>query len=156
MGCQSFGIWSRTNTFERSRSLGNEGSSGGNASPVQQWHGPWGVDVLVFLMIGRLDKLDAMCRYIAIFGNDCNDAGRWNKNTPCAVIQNMGGGAKEAKKLVTLPVQKVWRSLLGNIVKDIKKEEDPTRSSVSPAVFVIGATASPDLLSQDSQYHESS
>ncbi len=152
MGCQSFGVWSGTDAFGRSRGLGDEG--GDDAGPDGRWHGPWGVDVLVFLMIGRLDKLDALCRYIENCGDYCDDVGRWNKGTPCAVIQN-AGGAKEADESTTLPVQKVWRSTLGNIVKDIK-EEDPTRSSVSPAVFVVGATASLDLLSQDSQYHESS
>jgi siroheme synthase len=49
-----------------------------------------------------------------------------------------------------LPLQRVWRSTLGNIVNDIRGE-DANRSSVSPAVFVVGATASLDLLSQDSQ-----
>ncbi|KAL3773390.1 hypothetical protein ACHAW5_010996 [Stephanodiscus triporus] len=76
-------------------------------------------------------------------------AGKWNENTPCAVIQN-AGGAKDADESTTSPVQKVWRSSLGNIVRDIKAE-DATRSSVSPAVFVVGATASLDLLSQYSQ-----
>ncbi len=55
---------------------------------------PWGVDVLVFLMIKWLDKL-ALCRYITNHGNNCNDVGRWNKDTPCVVIQNMGGGQRK-------------------------------------------------------------
>jgi hypothetical protein len=146
MGCQSLGVWSRTDPFGRSCGLGNKGgnkgSGGGDTGLVGQRHGPWGVGALVFLMIRWLDKLDALCRCIVSRGHDCNNARRWNEDTPCTVIQNTGGG-KEADKSMTLPVQKVWRSLLGNIVKDIK-EEDPTRLSVSPAVFVVGAMASLD------------
>ncbi len=81
IGCQSFVVWSGTDSG-RSRSLGNEGGGGNDASPVGQRHGPWGVDMLVFLMIRRLNKLDALCTYIANCGDDCNDAGRQNKETP--------------------------------------------------------------------------
>ena len=105
-------------------------------------------------MIGRLDKLEALCHSIAcgngLYDDDKNDAQKWNRETPCAVIQN-AGGAKETGESAesTLPVQRVWRSTLGNIVSVIKKE-DETRTSVSPAVFVVGAAAALDLLSQDS------
>lgn len=113
--------------------------------------------MLVFLMIGRLDKLDALCRCI-VADRDGDDgcAGGWNEGTPCAVIQNAGGArGADGSTSSSSPVQRVWRSSLGDIVKDIR-DEDPARSSVSPAVFVVGATASLDLLSQDSHHRESS
>ena len=34
MGCQSFGVWSGTNDFGRSRGLGNKGGSGGETGLV--------------------------------------------------------------------------------------------------------------------------
>ncbi|KAL3826964.1 hypothetical protein ACHAXA_000028 [Cyclostephanos tholiformis] len=143
LDCQSFGVWSGTDKFGKSLGL----DDGSDDYLDEQWL--LGVDVLVFLMIGRLDKLDALCRSIANRAKGRGKTGQWNSNTPCAVIQN-AGGITEADEWTTSPVQKVWRSTLGNIVEDIKKE-DSTRSSVSPAVFVVGATASLDLLSQDSQ-----
>jgi hypothetical protein len=36
MGCQSFGIWSGTDAFGRSRGLGDEGVGGGDAGLVGQ------------------------------------------------------------------------------------------------------------------------
>ena len=47
----------------------------------------------MFLMIGRLAKFDALCRCI-VADRDGDDgcAGGWNEGTPCAVIQNAGGG----------------------------------------------------------------
>jgi hypothetical protein len=83
--------------FRMSYGLGNEGGSGGNATLVGRLHGPWGMDVLLFLMIGRLDKLAALCRYIANSSNSCNNAGRWNEDTPSLVIQNMGGGQRKLR-----------------------------------------------------------
>ena len=157
LGCQSFGVWSGTDAFGRSRGLLGEGDgSGGSAGG--RW-GPSGVDVLVFLMIGRLDKLEALCRCIVADhsrddDDDAGGKGRWNEDTPCAVIQNAGGARREGEEAdgqsttTSPPVQKVWRSTLENIAKDIR-DEDPARTSVSPAVFVVGATASLDLLSQD-------
>ena len=57
--------------------------------------------MLVFLMIGRLDKLEALCNLIANGSGD--DTETWNKSTPCAVIQNAGGSIE---------------STLVNLVKD--------------------------------------
>ena len=107
------------------------------------------VDILVFLMIGRLDKLDALCQIIAKLHGDNGNDEKWNTNTPCAIIQNAGGTRLDLEIVRTdMPVQRVWRSTLGKLVSDIK-EEDPTCVSVSPAVLVVGATAALDLLSQE-------
>mmetsp|Transcript_11791 Transcript_11791/g.25121 ORF Transcript_11791/g.25121 Transcript_11791/m.25121 type:complete len:411 (+) Transcript_11791:69-1301(+) len=145
LDCQSFGVWSGTDAFGRSWGLMDNDSSEG-----RQWRG-LDVDVLVFLMIGRLDKLEALCRSIAN-GNDGVDydkkKGKWSKDTPCAIIQNAGGRKEGSGAEPSLPIQRVWRSTLEHIVADVK-EEDETRTSVSPAVFIVGATAALDLLSQD-------
>jgi len=143
LDCQSFGVWTGTDALGRSRGLTDDASDG------KKWHG-LDVDVLVFLMIGRLDKLEALCQSIA-HGDGLGDdeTKKWNKDTPCAVIQNAGGRTEGAGDS-SLPIQRVWRSTLEHIVPFIK-EEDETRTSVSPAVFVVGATAALDLLSQDSQ-----
>ena len=138
LDCQSFGVWSGTDAFGKSWGL-MEGGVG------KEWQG-LDVDVLVFLMIGRLDKLEGLCNSIANNGaGRSSDATKWNKNTPCAVIQNAGGGSGEDGS--GQPIQRVWRSTLENIVPVIKKE-DGSRTSVSPAVFIVGATASLDLLAQ--------
>ncbi|KAL9184054.1 hypothetical protein ACHAXT_002140 [Thalassiosira profunda] len=143
LDCQSFAVWSGTDAFGMSWGLNDDDDTEGG----KKWQG-LGVDVLVFLMIGRLDKLEALCRSIAGTGDIGDDERRkWRKDTPCAVIQN-AGGLTETVDDSTLPVQRVWRSTLGNIV-DVIQEEDATRTSVSPAVFVVGATAALDLLSQD-------
>ena len=77
-----------------------------------------------------------------------DSTGKWNMDTPCAIIQNAGGIQQhyniDDDNSTSLPVQRVWRSTLGDIVSVIK-EEDETRASVSPAVFVVGATAKLDL-----------
>ena len=166
LGCQSFGVWSGTDAFGGFRGLEGEGDGGGGMGGGRRRRWSSGVDVLVFLMIGRLDKLDALCRCIVAdhhrdddgdCGDDDDAGGKgWNEDTPCAVIQNAGGARREgggeadgeSTTTATSPVQKVWRSTLGNIAKDIR-DEDPARTSVSPAVFVVGPTASLDLLSQD-------
>jgi hypothetical protein len=70
MGFQSFGKWSGINVFGRSCGLGNKGGGGGNTGLVARQHGPWGMDVLVFLMIRQIGKLDALCRYMASCGNN--------------------------------------------------------------------------------------
>jgi len=134
LDCQSFGVWSGTDAFGKSWGLDAEDGT------KKEWKGA-GVDVLVFLMIGRLDKLEVLCNLIANGSGD--DTGKWNKNTPCAVVQNAGGTAEPS-------IQRVWKSTLEKLVRDIKKE-DETLTSVSPAVFVVGRTAALDLLSQDSQ-----
>lgn len=131
LDCQSFGVWSGTDAFGKSWGLEEDDDDG---SRGKKWQG-LGVDVLIFLMIGRLDKLEALCQTIANGGDD-STSNKFNKDTPCAIIQNAGS-----------PAQRVWRSKLENFVSVIKKE-DETRTSVSPAVFVVGATASLDLLTQ--------
>ena len=141
LDCQSFGVWSGTDAMGRYRSVD---SVGNDRSKFWQ---DMDVDVLVFLMIGRLDKLEALCQAIAHDCNDTNAPAKWNNDTPCAVIQNAGGLKVAIDKPTGLPVQRVWRSTLGKIVGDIMKE-DINRKSVSPAVFVVGATATLDLLSQ--------
>ena len=151
LNCQSFGVWSGTDAFGRSRGLDNnddddnDSSQGNKQQLLQQQSSLLSVDTLVFLMIGRLDKLDALCQFIATKqhhdnGNG-NDENKWNTNTPCAIIQNAGGTRSDS-------VQKVWRSTLGKLVSDIK-EDEPNCVSVSPAVLVVGATAELDLLSQE-------
>ena len=140
LDCQSFGVWSGTDAM--GKSLGVKDNDDADRRS-RFWQG-MDVDVLVFLMIGRLDKLEALCNAIAHNCNETYKSGRWGNDTACAVIQN-AGGQKEATG--DLPVQRVWRSTLGNIVADIRKE-DTNRTSVSPAVFVVGATATLDLLSQ--------
>ncbi|EED89375.1 uroporphyrin-iii C-methyltransferase, partial [Thalassiosira pseudonana CCMP1335] len=97
LDCQSFGVWSGTDAFD----------------DTKDWDG-LNVDVLVFLMIGRLDKLEGLCRLLA---------GRRSVST--TEIEH-GQSA--------IPTQRVWRSTLESIV------EDEARTSVSPAVFVVGAT----------------
>lgn len=139
LNCQSFAVYSGTDAFGRSRGLGNAGN---NASD-DKWDG-LDVDTLVFLMIGRLDKLEALCNLLA--GSDDE---KWNENTHCAVIQN-AGGKRSIHETNSLPggqkVQRVWRGTLGSIVPMIRKE-DEDRTSVSPAVFVVGATCQLDFLS---------
>jgi len=88
------------------------------------------VDTLVFLMIGRLDKLHLLCQ--ALTSNNQ----RWNTDTPCGVIQNAGSEAN----------QKVWRSTLSEIVKVIQSDLKNDENTVSPAVFVVGRVASLNLL----------
>ena len=140
LDCQSFGVWSGTDAMGKSLGVKDDDDADRRS---RFWQG-MDVDVLVFLMIGRLDKLEALCNAIAHNCNETYKSGRWSNDTACAVIQN-AGGQKEATG--DLPVQRVWRSTLGNIVADIRKE-DTNRTSVSPAVFVVGATATLDLLSQ--------
>jgi siroheme synthase len=148
LNCQSFGVWSGTDAFGRSRGLdnnNNDNNDDSNSDKQQLQSSLLSVDTLVFLMIGRLDKLDALCQFIATKqhhdnGNG-NDENKWNTNTPCAIIQNAGGTRSDS-------VQKVWRSTLGKLVSDIK-EDEPNCVSVSPAVLVVGATAELDLLSQE-------
>ena len=138
---QSFGVWSGTDAFGRSRGLEtnkNDIASSDDDNRGNNWDG-LGVDTLVFLMIGRLDKLEALCNLLA------NSRG---ENTPCAVIQNAGGRRSERddSQESSQKLQRVWRGTLGDIVPIIR-EEDNTRTSVSPAVFVVGATCQLDFLS---------
>lgn len=139
LNCQSFAVYSGTDAFGRSRGLGNDSYD----AIDDKWDG-LDVDTLVFLMIGRLDKLEALCNLLA--GSDDE---KWNENTHCAVIQN-AGGRRSIHETDSLPggqkVQRVWRGTLRSIVPMIRKE-DQDRTSVSPAVFVVGATCQLDFLS---------
>ena len=161
LNCQSFGVWTGTDAFGRSRGLKGEANENDNvkSSEIRKDVDGLDVDTHVFLMIGRLDKLEALCHMLA-YGDANGDGKRvdhrrrkWDENTPCAIIQNAGGrripedGKDSFSDDSNLPIQRVWRSTLGNIVPMIRKE-DETRTSVSPAVFVVGATCQLDLLSQ--------
>lgn len=144
LNCQSFGVWSGTDAFGRSRGLGDSDDDESSG----KWEGLLGVDTLVFLMIGRLDKLEALCNLLANSGEK-----KWEDGTPCAVIQNAGGRRLTAEETddsqddsSSQKIQRVWRGTLGSIVPLIQ-EEDETRTSVSPAVFVVGATCQLDFLS---------
>jgi len=145
LNCQSFGVWSGTDAFGRSFGL-NDGRQNANFGS--------NVDVLVFLMIGRLDKLEALCQLLSS-GSESGDSSssmhrsKWNLDTPCAVIQNAGGISDNIAQTYCniegqIPIQKVWRSTLGDIVSTIRSE-DETRTSLSPAVFVVGRVCELDL-----------
>jgi len=137
LNCQSFGVWSGTDAFGRSRGLdrnddddddGDDNNDSGNSGKQQlqqqqQQQSLLSVDTLVFLMIGRLDKLDALCQFIAKLHGDNGNDEKWNTNTPCAIIQNAGGTRLDLEiERTDMPVQKVWRSTLGKLVSDIKEE----------------------------------
>ena len=131
LGCQSFGVWSGTDAFGKSRGLNDTNEADFTAN----------VDVLVFLMIGRLDKLKALCQLLVSRGeNTSTKSWKWNADTPCAVIQNAGGSTGN----LHAPDQKIWRGTLRNIVSTIQNE-DETCTSVSPAVFVVGRVCELDL-----------
>ena len=131
LGCQSFGVWSGTDAL-------------GRVTSGKDWKNV-GVDSLVFLMIGRLDKLDSLCESLAAAGTEV-----LNGDTPCAVIQNAGGprvvqADRQESNDDRLACQRVWRSTLKRIVSDIRAS-DSSIKTVSPAVFVVGQTAQLDLL----------
>ena len=141
LNCQSFGVWSGTDAFGRSRGLkSNQSDNSSDDDNGEKWEG-LGVDTLVFLMIGRLDKLEALCNLLAT-----SDGDKWEESTPCAVIQNAGGKRIMLETDDSQKVQRVWRGTLGSIISLIR-EEDETRTSVSPAVFIVGATCQLDFLS---------
>jgi siroheme synthase len=151
LNCQSFGVWSGTDAFGRSRGLieDNKNDDNNATSDIDNTSGNWeglGVDTLVFLMIGRLDKLEALCNLLVSRGE------KWDESTPCAVIQNAGGKRSMVQETTddsqdsSQIIQRVWRGTLGSIVPVIRKE-DETRTSVSPAVFIVGATCQLDFLS---------
>ena len=106
------------------------------------------VDTLVFLMIGRLDKLEDLCRTLVESGSSGDEesssssSSRWNKDTPCAIVRNAGRPTK----------QETWRATLGTLVDTIRRDiavgDDPKKvTSLSPAILIVGPTASLDLLS---------
>ena len=130
LGCQSFGVWSGTDAL-------------GRVTSEKDWKNV-GVDSLVFLMIGRLDKLDSLCESLASAGTEALSG-----DTPCAVIQNAGGPrilqVNHRESNDRLACQRVWRSTLRRIVSDIRAS-DSSIKTVSPAVFVVGQIAQLDLL----------
>jgi len=154
LNCQSFGVWSGTDAF--GKSIGTGSDCGDELGFTRDG---LSVDTLVFLMIGRLDKLEGLCYALIKSGSidgdmvDVINRRKWDANTPCAVIQNAGGRKLSRGKDIESycssigdsPIQKVWRSTLGKIVSDIRNE-DETIASVSPAVFIVGATCELDLL----------
>lgn len=154
LNCQSFGVWSGTDAFGKSIGMDSDCSD-----ELGFTRDGLSVDTLVFLMIGRLDKLEGLCNSLIKSekrDGDMEDGGnqrKWDANTPCAVIQNAGGRNLSRGKDIEnycssiddRPIQKVWRSTLGKIVSDIRNEDD-TIASVSPAVFIVGATCELDLL----------
>jgi len=91
------------------------------------------VDALVFLMIGQLPKLRALCDRLVEGGGT-----RWTSTTPCAVVQN--AGRKEH--------QQVFRGTLGTLVDNIQEDLGEEATTVSPAILVVGQVAALDLLEQ--------
>jgi len=103
LNCQSFGVWSGTDAFGRSRGLdrdddddddsaadgddNNDSGSQGKQQLQQQQQSLLSVDTLVFLMIGRLDKLDALCQFIAKLHGDNGNDEKWNTNTPALLYK---------------------------------------------------------------------
>ena len=87
-----FWCWSGTDAFGRSRGLltHDDADNDSNSGKQQlQQQSLLSVDTLVFLMIGRLDKLDALCQFIAKLHGDNGNDEKWNTNTPCAIIQQV-------------------------------------------------------------------
>ena len=115
---QSFAVFSGTNAMGF-----GIGSDSGN-----EW-GDIGVDTLVFLMIGRLDKLGQLSQRLMDSNGD-----RWTADTPCAIVQSAGRAE-----------QKVWRATLASIVDSIRNDLGENCKTVSPAIFVVGNVTSLDL-----------
>ena len=121
MGAQSFAVFSGTDA--RGRGRGEDAR--------RDWQ-ELDVDTLIFLMIGRLDKLDRLCESIGVKGGE-----RWDEQMPCAVVQNAGRAS-----------QRVWRATLGTIFGAIKADLGADATTVSPSIFIVGPTASLNLLEQ--------
>ena len=115
---QSFAVFSGTNA--QGIGIGGDGDT--------DW-GDIGVDTLVFLMIGRLDKLGQLSQRLVDSNGD-----RWTADTPCAIVQSAGRAE-----------QKVWRATLATIVQSIQSDLGGDCKTVSPAIFVAGNVASLDL-----------
>eukprot|EP00562_Extubocellulus_spinifer_P031004 CAMPEP_0178722952 /NCGR_PEP_ID=MMETSP0699-20121125/25282_1 /TAXON_ID=265572 /ORGANISM="Extubocellulus spinifer, Strain CCMP396" /LENGTH=347 /DNA_ID=CAMNT_0020373989 /DNA_START=32 /DNA_END=1075 /DNA_ORIENTATION=+ len=115
----SFAVFSGTNA---------DGIGIGTDDGGRDW-GDMAVDTLIFLMIGRVDKLDQLRTKLIDSRGD-----RWTAQTNCAVVQSAGRAE-----------QQVWRATLGNIVENIQEYLGEDSSTVSPAVFVVGRVASLDL-----------
>ena len=118
LNAQSFAVFSGTNA----KGIGI-GDDGGN-----DW-GDIGVDTLIFLMIGRLDKLGQLSQKIIESTGD-----RWDQDTPYAIVQSAGRAE-----------QRVWRATLSTILDAIRKDMGKECTTVSPAIFVVGRVASLDL-----------
>jgi len=120
LDAQSFAVFSGTNSAGR-----------GIGTRTINWKN-LDVDTLVFLMIGRLDKLDALCHKLA------ESSPKWCTNTPCAVVRNAG----------RLSSQQVWRATLTTMVTLLREELGESTTTVSPAVLVVGPTAALDMIKQ--------
>ncbi len=118
LDAQSFAVFSGTNA----KGIGI-GDDGGN-----DWN-DIGVDTLIFLMIGRLDKLRQLSQRLIESKGD-----RWEQDTPCAIVQSAGRAE-----------QRVWRATLATICDEIRKDMGKECTTVSPAIFVVGRVASLDL-----------
>lgn len=94
--------------------------------------GELAVSTMVFLMIGRLDKLNALCQRLINSNGD-----RWSADTNCAVIRNAGRSE-----------QQVWRATLNSIVQSIREDLGEGCATVSPAIFVVGEVTALDLNDQ--------
>ena len=105
-----------------------EGIGIGTYGGGRDW-GNMAVDTLIFLMIGRLDKLDQLRTKLIGSRGD-----RWSAATNCAIVRSS-----------SRVDQHVWRSTLGSIVEDIRKELGEDCATVSPAIFVVGRVTSLDL-----------
>ena len=130
IGSQSFAVFSGTD--RSGAGIGEDGED--------RWQG-MDVDALVFLMIGRIDKLGGLRDRLVGSGSGFGAEGgaeggrrRWAGGTPCAVVRSAGR-----------PEQTVWRSTLSSIVEDIREDLGEGCETVSPAIFVVGRTAELDL-----------
>ena len=124
LDAQSFAVFSGTNA--QGIVIGGDVVIGGDGDT--DW-GDIGVDTLVFLMIGRLDKLGQLSQRLVDSNGD-----RWTADTPCAIVQSAGRAE-----------QKVWRATLTTIVQSIQSDLGGDCKTVSPAIFVVGDVASLDL-----------
>lgn len=118
LDAQSFAVFSGTNA----QGIGIASDSANDWEDI-------GVDTLVFLMIGRLDKLGHLSQRLVDSNGD-----RWTAGTPCAIVQSAGRAE-----------QKVWRATLATIVQSIQSDLGGDCKTVSPAIFVVGNVASLDL-----------
>lgn len=125
LNAQSFAVFSGTNAAGVGIGLQSKGPKGIDWQKLD-------VDTLVFLMIGRLDKLDMLCQKLA------ESSPKWCNSTPCAVVRNAGRPSS----------QQVWRATLDTLVSKLKEDMGEATTTVSPAVLVVGPTAALDLLKQ--------
>ena len=145
LNAQSFAVFSGTTAAGVGLGSTNSSKDGTNKCKRVSSSIDWSsltVDTLVFLMIGRLDKLEDLCQTLAESGEDGTlSSSRWKEDTPCAIVRNAGRPNK----------QEAWRATLGTLVDVIRQDLDETVTTVSPAILVVGPTASLDLLSEISE-----